>query len=201
MNYYNEFDPKIAAWLTIIQVRLVDSSFGQEAYGMSGKVPTPSTATCNYSMTAKPLSADGQAYGQSPEPYSLRSSRMLAEHQDLCGRTVASCYQVASLLSTLRGMQPLRQASSHEMFGHSAHCWPSGTHRYRAICCAGLVRFEKASCRYGSRAQLHDPSARASFANVPCIFQSKTGDEYEIRVNQQSIRYKSVFSCHNATTY
>lgn len=95
MNFYNENDPKAAAWLRelikrdliapgvvdersiipAIQAHLAGTSFDQGGRGMSGRAPRPFPATSNFQRYATAHSFRAPACGQDPKPEPRRKTR------------------------------------------------------------------------------------------------------------------------------
>ena len=119
--YYNEFDPKAAAWIITNSslVLLVNSAYDHEAHDKLGIIPKPSQATCCFLRCAKHHSVLALAYGLSQELFPLHRTHNSLEHLGYFYGNELNCYlEVVFLLIFLGISTPFLGFLSaiHELF-------------------------------------------------------------------------------------
>ena len=176
MNYYNEFDPKSAAWLRELisnPIPPVNISSYQAARGTSGKAPKPFPATCNFSYSSIGRYARFRACGQRPKLESLRSSRTNLGQMGYAFGIVSSLnLEAASLLFAGDKLTPFRGFSCATL-ARTSLPWPSYRHPSMSTFDFDLVVSEKSYRNCGTYARLLD-SGDLPISTLLRILENKT---------------------------
>ena len=184
--YYNENDPKAAAWLReLIKVRgrvlQACSSFDLIDGDTLDKAPRSSTAKQDSYWHAERRSVDIQACEQSQLHEIPHKLRKLSVRLDSADRSEHYYCRGVALPSFAHGRQLQPVVGAYETRALISHCWHVGIHQSKATCLPVLIQGETIYRRRGSYDHRKVFRSDSSFSSAPCTCPNSISCEYEQR--------------------
>lgn len=189
MNFYNEHDPKAAAWLreliALIRVLQMDTSCGPIERGRWGIKPTPFQAICSFWSSAIGRFARILACAPHPERGIRRSFHRLLVHLDYIAETVQDWnLEIASLLCVGDTRIPFQDCAG-ETLSPILPLAPFGRHQNKSISDSGLAELGT-SCHNGD-----------NHALLPDLGDSSSDTQRHTFVNKSFLREGHCGHCRN----
>lgn len=209
MNYYNEHDPKTAAWLRqLIAAGLIPhgivTGLGQALRGCSAscraargtldKEPIPLTAICNSVSFSIVRSSRSPACGRHQERETLHTTRTPSERSGYACENESDLSPVTVFLLSAGDTENSYLVFFHEMFSRTSLRSTSCTHQNKATCYSDPEGQERKRRTSGMNAT-HQRQPDFSYDSGLCTFQSRTYDGRESQPFQNRIRHKVELPC------
>ena len=172
--WYNENDPKAAAWLRVISTRVhpVSSSCDQGGDGMSGIVPMSFQANADSRLPSLPRFFHGLAYGQPPSRGIHRKPRTFLGLLGLIGKSGRLRYQATSSFSSLRDRSLPSLGVACKTHEPTSHSMIGGIQQNKSIYSLAPTKVEYASRILDRRVRPTRCHHHAFSGNVLCISEN-----------------------------